>query len=148
MTVRHALFRRPFVRFLFVGGLNTLIGLGVSYGLLHLASFSYWGATFAGNAFGAVNSYMLNRKFTFASQASVSRSFIKFVIVITICYFFAFDSGLWLARVAVPAFPHLSEAVVNDIAVVTSTVIYTLINYFGQKLVVFRETRKPHESEA
>lgn len=146
--MRKPLFGRQFARFLAVGCLNTLIGLGVVYALLHLAGFSYWGATFTGNAVGAVVSYGLNRNFTFGSRAAVPRTFAIFVLVILVCYWLSFYAGLRIADFVTAIVPNASQALVKDVAVVISTGIYAIVNYFGQKYFVFREKEKPHASEA
>lgn len=146
MNVRRGLLGRPFIRFLMIGVFNTIVGLSITYGTLHLLSFSYWGSTFTGNSVGAVVSYTLNKRITFDHRGKVPRTFLLFVLVILVCYVTSYYVGLKAVQLAVTQLPHMSEKVAKDVAVMISTGLYTIINYFGQKLIVFRETENPYEA--
>jgi putative flippase GtrA len=126
-----------FVRFIIVGIVNTIVGLSVMYLLLHALGLSYWMSTFLGNSIGACVSYTLNRNFTFNSQNSLPKSMIRFVIVILCCYFISYDLGknlvVWLLKANDIFNPKLN----TDLAVLVGTGLYTVLNYFGQKLIVF-----------
>ena len=82
-----------FVRFIMVGVVNTVVGLSVMYLLLHALGQSYWIATFLGNSIGACVSFLLNRNFTFKSKDSVSKSAVRFIVVILGCYFISYEIG-------------------------------------------------------
>ncbi|SEM54476.1 GtrA family protein [Paenibacillus sp. OV219] len=146
--IRKAINEKPFIRFLLVGGLNTLVGLSITYVLLHICNFSYWGATITGNSTGAIFSYVMNRTFTFKSRASMPRSILRFAFVILCCYFLSFYLGLLLANRMEAIWSNHIGTIVKDAAVVISTGIYTITNYFGQKLIVFRETENQYDAEA
>ncbi|WP_319638019.1 GtrA family protein [Cytobacillus luteolus] len=121
-----------------VGVVNTLIGLSSIFIMMHLLGINYWGSTFTGNTLGAIFSYFLNRSFTFQSKASISTSSVQFVIVIVSCYMFSYYTGDLIAR-------HIHQAIElitldkRDLAVFIGTGIYTITNYVGQKLIVFRK---------
>ncbi|REE91621.1 putative flippase GtrA [Paenibacillus taihuensis] len=141
------LLEKPFIRYLIIGVFNTLIGLSVTYGTLHLLAFSYWGSTFTGNSVGAIVSYTLNRKFTFNNRGRIFRTFLLFVLAILFCYVSSYYIGLKLVQLAgMMQFMHLSSNAAKDIAVIISTGLYTVMNYFGQKLIVFRETENRYEA--
>ncbi len=82
-----------FLRFLVVGLVNTAVGLSIMYVLLHIFHH-YWAATFIGNAAGAVVSYVLNRIFTFKSGVHLSKSILRFILVIGVCYGLSYYIGL------------------------------------------------------
>ncbi|QOR66130.1 GtrA family protein [Cytobacillus suaedae] len=128
----------PFFRFLLVGVVNTLIGLSTIFIMMHLLGINYWGATFIGNTLGAIVSYFLNRSFTFQSKVTISSSSIQFAIVIVSCYMFSYFTGDFIAR-----YVHQVIGLITldnrDLAVLIGTAIYTITNYFGQKLVVFKK---------
>jgi len=133
------LLSHSFVRFLLVGAMNTVIGLGTTYLLLHAASLSYWPATFIGNTAGAVFSYFMNRSYTFRSAQSFRSTFPRFALVVFACYALSFYSGLQLSHWLAELLPGYPEALVKDAAVLIGTVLYTVANYAGQRLAVFRE---------
>ena len=129
--------RFTFVRFLIVGVANTLVGLSMMYLFLHLGGLSYWMSTFLGNSIGACVSYFLNRRFTFKSDHSVSKSMIRFVATILFCYFISYNIGEHFIQWLLQNNPTFTSSVKTDIAVLTSTLLYTILNYLCQKLFVF-----------
>ncbi|SMQ77444.1 Putative flippase GtrA (transmembrane translocase of bactoprenol-linked glucose) [Bacillus sp. OV166] len=126
-----------FVRFIIVGIVNTVVGLSVMYLLLHLLGQSYWIATFVGNSIGAFVSFILNRNFTFKSKDSVSKSAIRFIVVILGCYFISYEIGRSFVEWILNKNEFFSPFFKTDISVLIGTCLYTLLNYFGQKLFVF-----------
>ncbi|WP_042461966.1 GtrA family protein [Neobacillus dielmonensis] len=126
-----------FIRFIMVGVANTLIGLSVMFLFYHLLGLSYWTATFLGNSIGACISYCLNRSFTFKSKSSVSKSLVRFAGVILFCYFAAFYMGKHAVHLVLGHIPIVPAAISTDVAILVSTCLYTILNYFLQKWLVF-----------
>ncbi|MGR6342062.1 GtrA family protein [Priestia megaterium] len=129
--------RFTFIRFILVGVVNTIIGLSAMFLFYHLLGLSYWMATFLGNTIGACVSYCLNRKFTFKNNTSVSKSLVRFVIVILFCYFVSFYIGKHIVYLALNHIHTFTETVTTDLAILVSTCLYTLLNYTLQKWIVF-----------
>lgn len=130
-----------FIRFIIVGVGNTIVGLSVMFALFHLFGLSYWEATFLGNAAGASVSYYFNRNFTFKSNANVPKSLIRFIIVILSCYFLSFYIGKQAVYWMLAPTEAFSTATLSDIAILFSTVLYTLLNYTLQKFLVFPQKK-------
>jgi putative flippase GtrA len=130
-----------FVRFLIVGVANTLVGLSMMYLFLHLGGLSYWMSTFLGNSIGACVSYFLNRRFTFKSDQSISRSLTRFVATILFCYYISYNIGDHFIQWLLQNNPTFTSRVKTDIAVLASTLLYTILNYLCQKLFVFPKKR-------
>jgi putative flippase GtrA len=78
-TAPHATLTRQFGRFVVVGLSNTAISFVVYTGLLSVGVV-YWLSGGIGFAAGAINGYLLNRRWTFASPDS-SRARIRYVVV-------------------------------------------------------------------
>ncbi|MDP4154560.1 MAG: GtrA family protein [Bacillota bacterium] len=131
-----------FVRFLLVGVVNTIVGLSSMYLFLHGFSFSYWVSTFLGNVIGACVSYILNRSFTFKSNAAVGTSMLRFAIVILICYFISYYLGEKIALYLFSQLSFLGTKYAQDAAVLFGTGIYTITNYIGQRLFVFKQRQE------
>lgn len=127
-----------FARFLLVGLLNTLIGLGTSFALFNLLHQNYWVATFTGNTVGAVVSYVLNRTFTFRSKASVKSSWWKFAVVIAVCYGLSYGASWLLAEAASRLLPFLDAGLLHNAAILAGNGLYTIANYAGHKYFTFR----------
>ncbi|WP_026575255.1 GtrA family protein [Bacillus sp. UNC438CL73TsuS30] len=126
-----------FIRFVIVGILNTIVGLSVMYLLLHAFHLSYWISTFIGNSIGAIVSFFLNRSFTFKSRNAVSKTAIRFIVVILCCYFISYDLGKNLVSAILHSNHFFTEKIRTDLAVLVGTGLYTVLNYLGQKLFVF-----------
>lgn len=135
-----------FVRFIIVGIVNTIVGLSCMYLFLHAVGLSYWIATFLGNSLGACVSYFLNRNFTFRSQNSVTKSAIRFVLVILCCYFISYDLGKNVVAWVLKSNAIFNEKLTTDLAVLVGTGLYTVLNYFGQKLFVFPNKKNKFKS--
>ena len=137
---------RPFFRFLLVGVFNTIVGLSVIAILLNVVQANYWVATFVGNGVGALVSYMLNKRFTFRSNASVFGSLWKFFAVTLVCYGLSYGAGLVFSRMIAAAVPAIPASYVEDIAALLGTGLYTVSNFLGHKYFTFRSN--PHSRQA
>ncbi|WP_088073003.1 GtrA family protein [Gottfriedia luciferensis] len=132
---------RTFIRFIAVGVANTIVGLLSIYLLLHLVGLSYWWSTFLGNAIGACISFILNRNFTFKSHGSVTKSIPLFILVILVCYFISYNLGAKIIDYSLANQNLLPDKFKTDLAVLFSSGLYTILNYFGQKLFVFKNKK-------
>lgn len=131
-----------FIRFLFVGVFNTLIGFSIMLLLLNLAGVSYWFSSFLGNSVGAAVSYMLNKSFTFQSRASVKTSIPRFIFVILGCYCLAYGTSHIVLNIFVDFALITNTMTAENIAVAFGTVLYTMLNYLGQKYFVFKKPKQ------
>ncbi|QED48230.1 GtrA family protein [Cytobacillus dafuensis] len=127
-----------FIRFLLVGIMNTLTGLSIMLLLLNVIGLSYWLSTFIGNSAGAFVSYFLNRSFTFQSESKITKSLPRFIAVILVCYFISFTVSHTAAEIIsdISFFGYIFLSKEN-LAVIIGTGFYTVMNYFGQKHLVF-----------
>ncbi|CAM3863273.1 GtrA family protein [Mesobacillus zeae] len=128
----------PFIRFLLVGVINTATGLTIMLVLLELLRWPYMPATLAGNAVGAAVSYILNRSFTFRSNASVPEALPRFITVILLCYMFSYGTSRVAAGYLLPIWMQGFFSA-DVLAVFMGTALYTISNYAGQKYWVFRQ---------
>ena len=117
------------IRFLFVGGLNTLVGYGI-YALLVYLNVNYLVANTISTIIGVAHSYLWNRYFTFKSKQKALKEITKFVSVyiasylIGMCTLFIFKDKLNIS-------PYIAGLI--------NLVITTLISYFGHKYISFKD---------
>ncbi|CAM4022053.1 GtrA family protein [Mesobacillus thioparans] len=130
---------KQFWRFLLVGVLNTMIGMGLMFLLKNGLDWPYWHATFTGNTIGAAVSFLLNRAFTFKSRVPVRTGAPRFVLVVLISYMLSFSfshsitgemNGIAIGEI------YLSP---DTIAIILGSIFYTITNFIGQKFFVFKE---------
>ena len=118
------------IRFLFVGGLNTIVGYGV-YALLVYLNVNYLLANTISTVIGVAHSYLWNRFFTFKSKQKAIKEITKFVSVYIISYLIGMCTlYLFKDKLNISAY----------IAGLINLIITTLISYFGHKYISFRDT--------
>lgn len=153
-------------KFGLVGILNTLITYTVIVLCTVVFSFHYMAANVLGYAAGIINSFLLNRRFTFKSTGDVKKEAVRFTVVTAVCYviqalavtammefllpffnansFFRTLSGLAAAAVSIlpidKARAGSSDSLVIQLA---GMVIYTLLGYAGNRYFTFTPVRKP-----
>lgn len=116
------------IRFLFVGGLNTIVGYGV-YALLLWLNVNYLVANTLSTIIGIAHSYLWNRFFTFKSKDKALGEITKFVSVYAVSYLIGMCT-LYVFKDKLNISPY--------VAGLLNLVITTLISYFGHKYISFR----------
>ncbi len=135
------LFQNSFFRFLVVGVLNTLCGMSVMFLLFNLGT-NYWLSTFIGNSVGATVSYFLNKRFTFKNSASHGQTLWKFISIILICYLLSYCLSYLISHFLVSNLDIKNNGVLGNLSILIGNIFYTLINYVGQKYIVFSRKTK------
>lgn len=130
---------KEFMVFLLIGFFNTLFAMIVTYSLYNLLHLGYYVSSFTGTFSAAVLGFFLNRKFAFSSDCKIFSSMIKFFTVILICYLIAFTltHKLFLYLFSMLNLG-LSISIIEQIAILFAQVLFTLLNYTGQKLWTFK----------
>lgn len=129
-----------FIRFLFVGIINTLIGLGTIYFLYNFVNLNYWSSTALGNILGGICSFFLNKSFTFKVSVWQLGQLYRFATVTIISYFSSYYLGylliLFVQQVHLEGI--LSFVGTDNISILLASGLYTIFNYFGHKNYTFR----------
>lgn len=137
-----AFFDRRFLKFCLVGVLNTLVGTAVMFGLYNLAHCSYWFSSAMNYVVGSFVSYFLNKYFTFQSRDGGWRQLLRFALNIAVCYVIAYSAAQpfveWVLKDA-------SVSVRDNVAMLTGMVIFTGLNYLGQRFFAFRASGREKE---
>ena len=137
------IFDPTFFRFILVGIVNTLVGYGVMFGLWNLAGlhlwgdFGYWISSAANYVVGSIVSFFLNKHFTFRNRETGSGVVIRFILNISLCWLVAYG----LAKPAVSwvlGSLAISEQLRGNLTMLAGSVLFTLLNYFGQRFFAFK----------
>lgn len=122
-------------RFIIVGIINTLTGMAIMFGLYNLAGCSYWVSTAANYILVSILSYFLNKSFTFRHKGEIVKSGIRFAVNIAACYLLAYGIAkpavIWILE-------GQSRTVQENTAMLVGMVLFTGLNYGGQRWFVFR----------
>ena len=133
-------FYRELFSFIVIGVSNTLISAVGMFLLYNLAGFGYWGSSAFMYFTTSVYSFFMNRRFTFRNQDNILAAGVRFFINIGVCYLIAYG----LAPVVLGVLLNLMRleialALEEQIAMLVGMVLFTGLNYIGQKLFVFRK---------
>jgi|SRR5665647_1430979 len=132
------LFDMKFWKFIFVGLLNTIFSAAVMFLLYNIANLGYWGSSVISYIVGSILSFMLNKNFTFENSGSVASTAVKFAINVAVCYIIAFSIAKPIITMLLPN-NRFSVSIKEQIAMVFGMVLFTLLNYIGQRFFAFRE---------
>ena len=139
-------FDSTIVKFIIVGVVNTVVGWVAMFLSLWLLTkmgpnhtISYWVPSGVNIVVGSIVSYILNKHFTFQSNTTGKEDIGKFIINILICYVVAYGIAQPIAKLI---FKHAGVMILKIISLLSGSILFTIINYFGQRFWVFKEDEK------
>jgi len=109
--------------------------------LYNLLNLGYWGSSSISYILGSILSFILNKKFTFRNKDSILKTGFKFTINILICYLIAYG----LAKSIMTHYltnVFLNAKVAEQISMLLGMILFTLLNYIGQRFFAFKESNK------
>lgn len=124
------------IHFGMVGVINTLMGWGIMAVLYNLIHLSYYLSSGISYFIGSIFSYHANAKVTFKVEHRDKWLPWRFAINIIVCYLVSFNAARPLVRYLFSSQP---VATVDNVAMVLGMGIFIVMNFFGQKLFVFRK---------
>ena len=130
-----SLFDAKLLRFLIVGVINTLVGTAIMFGLYNLAHCSYWVSSAANYILTSILSFFLNKYFTFQNKEQSLSQVLRFVINIAVCYGLAYGIAKPLCRALLA---NASVSVRDNVSMLVGMVLFTGLNYLGQRFFAFR----------
>ena len=130
-----SLFDAKLLRFLIVGVINTLVGSAIMFGLYNLAHCTYWVSSAANYVLTSILSFFLNKYFTFQNKEQSLRQVLRFVVNIAVCYGLAYGIAKPLCRALLAG---ASISVRDNVSMLVGMVLFTGLNYLGQRLFAFR----------
>lgn len=120
---------KKFIKFCFVGVSNTAVTFCVFFVLSKILGLNYLFSSFVGYTFGVINSFILNKKWTFNDRNSrFVLQFMRFSIVNIV----SLGINLAIMYICVERF-FISIVLAQIIA----TGFTTVVNYLGSKAIVF-----------
>lgn len=127
---------KTFIKFVFVGVLNTIFGTAIMLTCYNIIHMNYWLSSACNYFFGSILSYFLNKNFTFQNRERSWRIIWRFVINILICYLLAYGIAKPLVRFLLSG---STKVIQENGAMLVGMVFFTVINYWGQKHFAFKK---------
>ncbi|MGV8983625.1 GtrA family protein [Clostridium sp.] len=135
---KKGLLDKKFFKFLLVGIINTIFGTGIMFLLYNLASFGYWGSSAVSYILASILSFFLNKNFTFRNRESTVKTGLRFTVNIAVCYLVAYSiSKPIVTRILTNT--SLSKSIVEQFSMLFGMVLFTALNYVGQRFFAFKE---------
>ena len=129
-------FDRKLLKFLIVGIINTAFGSGLMFLLYNCFNFSYWISSACNYLFGGILSFFLNKYFTFQNNKKSIIQVLIFFINLMICYFISYFVTKKLVFIILFSYPEKTR---GNISLFIGMCLYTVLNYIGQRIIVFRK---------
>ena len=123
-------FIKQFSKFIIVGIINTLLTFLVFKILTDLLLINDSISNISGYIIGVINSFFLNKFWTFKSRIISFKEFISFVSIFLISFSLQFIAYITLRNVF---------SINKDIAFLGGMVIYTLTNFLLNKYITFKK---------
>lgn len=127
------------IKFIIVGIINTVVGTSVMFILYNIFSVGYWMSSAANYIIGSIVSYFLNKYFTFQNREKSFKQIILFVINISLCYLIAYGVAKPMVAFILNQY---NEKIQGNISMLVGMGLFVILNYFGQRLVVFKQSEK------
>lgn len=143
-------FDEKFFKFVLVGIINTLVGMGIMFGLYNLANLKaldngylfqdmgYWISSAANYILTSILSYFLNKHFTFKNKEKGGKPLLRFALNIAVCYLLAYGIAKPVT-VLILGGTSLSQSLQTNIAMLVGSVFFVGFNYIGQRFFAFKE---------
>lgn len=126
-------------RFIIVGAINTLLGALLMILFYNLTVLGYWGSSALSYILASLFSFFANKNFTFKSGVGYAKSAAKFVLNIAVCYIIAYLAAKPFIFYILKGFnADISNNIMEQIAMLVGILFFTVMNYFGQKFIVFK----------
>jgi putative flippase GtrA len=135
---KRRLFDIKFLKFVLVGIINTIFSTVIMFLLYNLASFGYWGSSTVSYLLGSILSFFLNKSFTFRNKESTVKTALRFTINIAVCYLAAYSISKPIVT-RILSSTSLSKSIVEQFSMLLGMVLFTMLNYVGQRFFAFKE---------
>ena len=135
-------------KFGIVGIVNTLLSLAVIWFMTKKLGCSEAFSNFVGYFIGLINSFYMNRKWTFGSKVHLLGGAVRFFIVFVVCYLLQLSVLLYLNRTCPDNPPLYSffEPVLRPFKIdalfyiqMISMIVYTILNFLINKYFTFKK---------
>ena len=141
--------RGPFLRYVLVGGFNSLLDLGLFTLFADVFGIQPLVANVCSTSITLCVSYLLNRVFVFRTQRSVQGTVVQFVAITLTSALVVQSAVIWLVlHIGAIVAPGLSHDILAPIAKVCAMGIGMITNYLGYRwLFAHRPSPTPSQDE-
>lgn len=135
-----------FWKFIMVGILNTIVGMGLQFLFFNLCGWGEWISSIVGYILGSILSYFLNKYFTFKNKEKGWKPIAKFALNIAVCYGLAYGIAIPLTKWICVAnsltmFGWTVDKFAGNVSMLVGSCLFVAFNYIGQRFFAFKEKK-------
>lgn len=147
MKIKELLLHKSLLFYTIIGVSNTLFTMGLEFILNNVFGLPYWWVTSIPFAITSVTSFVFNRRFSFKeNRGNFWTDMLKFYALFIACYLVAFCVAKPLA-IKIMSDANASEKAIYNVSIIVGQCVFTPLNYFGQRFLVYRKTETPPRPE-
>ncbi len=133
-----------FWKFILVGILNTVVGMGLQFLFFNLLCWGEWTSSIIGYILGSILSYFLNKYFTFKNKEKGWKPIAKFALNIAVCYGLAYGIAIpltnWICLAnSLTMFGWTVDKFAGNVSMLVGSCLFVAFNYIGQRFFAFKE---------
>lgn len=131
---------KRFIKYCLVGGLNTLICLGVIFLCKSVLGVNIYLSNVLGYSCGVVNSFIWNKQWVFNSEGRLHREAVKFLIGCGLCYLIQLGIIYLLMRTSLKDTEILIAGFTLSgygISTLIGNIVYTVCNFIYNRRITF-----------
>ena len=135
-----------FWKFIMVGILNTIVGMGLQFLFFNLFGWGEWISSIVGYILGSILSYFLNKYFTFKNKEKGWKPIAKFALNIAVCYGLAYGIAIplkkWIfVENSLTMFGWTVDKFAGNVSMLIGSCLFVAFNYIGQRFFAFKEKK-------
>lgn len=135
-----------FWKFIMVGILNTIVGMGLQFLFFNLCGWGEWFSSIVGYILGSILSYFLNKYFTFKNKEKGWKPIAKFALNIAVCYGLAYGIAIpitkWICVAnSLTMFGWTVDKFAGNASMLVGSCLFVAFNYIGQRFFAFKEKK-------
>ncbi|MGN0728544.1 GtrA family protein [Treponema sp.] len=123
------------LKFILSGIINTIVGSLVMFILYNVAHLSYWISSAGNYIAGGLCSFFLSKFFVFKNSKRNTVQILLFIVNLAVCYFVAYGAA---QKIIYKILSEHTEQFRGNVSLIVGMVLYTFLNYIGQRLFVFK----------
>ena len=133
-----------FWKFILVGILNTIVGMGLQFLFFNLCGWVDWISSLVGYILGSILSYFLNKYFTFKNKEKGWKPIAKFALNIAVCYALAYGIAFLFKEYVCVAYSITMfgwdvDKFAGNAYMLAGSCLFVAFNYIGQRFFAFKE---------
>ena len=143
--MKHRFFDKTLVIYTMIAVFCWCIGTALMFLLYNCLHVGYWISSACNYLVGGTLSYLLNRKYTFHNNDNRVLVLAKYIVHMLVCYAVSYSLAPLITRFLLD---HWTLHARGNLSLGVGSVTFTILNYLGQRYVVFHSFRPKNSKKS